>query len=187
MDNDNKQLGHVNKFMVANGLSELKENLNDLSPYSGFEGELDSDFNGDEFSELAGIRRKKRPTRKNPPPRYASKPKLKRAGKIMQKAFGYTPLGAGIKLGKKLTSDEAIARRQKNKEMRFKNKASEQAFQQKIIDKSGDTDVLLEQLSKAPITPVKEPMKTSTKIIIGVSVVAVLGTVAFILYKKYKK
>ena len=63
MSNDKKQLGHVNKFFVANGLSEMRPDTRDVSPYSGFNAELGSDFDENEFSFASGSPR--RPIRRD--------------------------------------------------------------------------------------------------------------------------
>lgn len=181
MRNNPQNVGKVQTFMVANGLSELRQGGEDVSPYSCFDSEMGTDF--DEYSELRGRRPSKRKTSKV------------KAG--LKKAAGYTPAGA---IAKYVSSPEAKQRRADRRSMAkdfFKSKQQQKMLeaetQKKIADAalkdSASNTALLQQISATvPATPAdeKKPMNKTLKIGLIVGGAIALVVTGIILYKKFK-
>lgn len=167
MRNNPQNVGKVQTFMVANGLSELRQGGEDVSPYSCFDSEMGIDFDSDEFSNLRGRRRAKK-----------VKTKTRR-------------------LGGKIMDSSTVKNMQKNiasrrdKKLAIKNKEAD--IQAKIADATlkdaASNTALLQQISATvPAAPAdeKKPMNKTLKIGLIVGGAIALVVTGVILYKKFK-
>ena len=155
--------GKVNRFFVANGMSELRKGGgHDVSPFSMMDGSIDDNI---EFSNARGSKlRKKKPSKRKTG-------RKKTTGKFVDKFH------------------ERQDRRLAIKEQQAK---SQQAVAENIGKTSPEEAKLMEQLAQTtPDTNANPTAKTGMKpalkwgLIIGG--VAVVGVVVFIVIKKMKK
>lgn len=153
-------------FIVANGFTEFRnpQQANDLSPYDYFDGGLDTDIDG-EFYDATGSGRRAR--------RRVKKSRRSRTG---------GRLSSGVR-NVRQRSTQKSAQRQAEAETQRKAIAD--------VQKSAEADaVLLAQLSQPTAsTPPTSTNNSSSKkkIAITIGVVAIVGLIAYVVYKKMKK
>lgn len=196
--NSPQNMGKVNRFFVANGLSELKDYTGrNISPFSNMDGEICSNL---EYSQVSGGRKSK--------PRKPYKRK-----KTWEKVLDYTPIGMAKKGVDSLTSEEAKSRRFKRQELRQGRKErrlslkEKQAETQKELAKSlnqpsATDEALTKALTETPITTTdvtksnpsvstdtttSNGMSKTTKNILIVGGVVVALTATILIIRKMRK
>lgn len=167
----------VQRFIIANGFSELKEDVIDVSPYSCLDGSLDGEMADVEYSEALGknVIRRKKPMAKKRQMQKRPQRKFKGGGKI-KNAFN--------------TLRDNISERQKER-LRIRDKESDvnaQIAQSMNIAQANDAKLLEQLQTKDPSsTDKKTPMSTTTKVLIGVGVFTLLGVIGYVIYKRKTK
>jgi hypothetical protein len=203
------EMGRTENFIVTNGLSQLYEGAQDVSPYSAFDDVLGNDNNDIEFSELAsGAMRRSRRKFKGGGRDGGRGGVSPRTKKNLNKVAGYYPPVAVARAVKKNQQNRQSGQKGKvgefydrtvsNLKERRSQKTAENknlAEQQKaIIDQVSKSSPTVEQLNAllatptagVSTTPQKNPMSKGLKIGLIVGGVVVAGVIAFVVYKKFK-
>lgn len=153
-------------FIVANGFTEFRnpKMANDLSPYDYFDGGLDTDIDGEFYDATGSGRRARRRVKKS------------------RRSTTSGRLRSGVE-NIKQSRTQKTAQRQSEAETQRKAIAD--------VQKSAEADaVLLAQLSQptASTPPTSTNNSSSTKkIAITVGVIAIVGIIGYVVYKKMKK
>jgi len=163
----------VQRFIIANGFSELKEDVIDVSPYSCLDGSLDGEMADVEYSEALG---KKVIRRKKPMVKKRSNQRRPRGKGNISKTFN--------------SIRDNISQRQKER-LRIRDKEADvnsQIAQSMNVAQTTDAQLLASlQPQNTANNDKKTPMSTTTKVLIGVGVFALLGAVGYVIYKRKKK
>lgn len=163
----------VQRFIIANGFSELKEDVIDVSPYSCLDGSLDGEMADVEYSEALG---KKVIRRKKPMVKKRSNQRRPRGKGNISQAFN--------------SIRDNVSKRQ-NERLRIRDKEADvnrQIAQNMNVAQSTDAQLLASlQPQNTANNDKKTPMSTTTKVLIGVGVFALLGAVGYVIYKRKKK
>jgi uncharacterized membrane protein len=195
--NSPKNMGKVNRFFVANGLSELREySGRNISPFSNMDGEINTNL---EYSEIRGrkrVRKKRKPVKSK---------------KNWEKVLEYTPIGMAKKGVDSLTSEEAKSRRLKRQELRQGRKERRLSIKEKQADTqqelaktmnqpSATDEALTKALTETPPTTMDTTksvptavdtttsgMSKKTKTILIVSGVVVVLTATILIIRKMRK
>lgn len=182
--NSPKNMGKVNRFFVANGMSELRDFTGrNISPFSNMDGEIDSNL---EYSPANGVKKikKRKPTKSK---------------KTWEKVMDYTPLGMAKKGIDNYTSNESKSRREKRRQDRLALKKTQAQTQQEIAKSLSQPSAIDQEMLKAvqetnPETPALTPptdgntgMSKTTKTILIVSGVLVAVTATILVIRKIRK
>lgn len=167
----------VQRFIVTNGLIQQSIDEIDLSPYSYANGALDGEVMDVEFSEAIGKNTsgRKKPMFKKRTFQRKPQRKFKGGGKV-SKAFN--------------TMRENVSERQRERLAIRKKEAdvNAQLAQSMNVAQTNDAQLLASlQPQNTANNDKKTPMSTTTKVLIGVGVFALLGAVGYVVYKRKKK